>query len=74
MAVPREGRIERRLAAILAADVARCSVLVGAAETATARGAPRASDRRRFDSGQPHRPSPEDDWQRPTGVREIRWQ
>jgi class 3 adenylate cyclase len=39
----RQGRVERRLAAILAADIGGYSRLMGADEVGTARGAPRAS-------------------------------
>jgi hypothetical protein len=74
MVSPRQGRIERRLAAILAADVAAYSRLMGADEPGPARGAPRASDRRRSDGDQPYRLDLEDDWRRPAGVRGIRWQ
>jgi len=37
MAIPAQGRVERRLAAILAADVAGHSRLMGAGEVGTAR-------------------------------------
>ncbi len=74
MAPPGQIRIERRLAAILAADVAGYSRLMGADEAGTARGASRASDCLRSDSEQPYRSDLEDDRRRPAGVRRIRWQ
>ncbi len=71
MATPGQGRIEHRLAAILAANIAGYRRLMGADEAGTARGAPRASDRRRSGSDQPYRSA---DRRRPAGVRGTRWQ
>jgi hypothetical protein len=68
MATPGQGRIERRLAAILAADVAGYSRLTEAGELRAARDAPRASDGCRFDDG---RPCWSADRRRPAGVQGI---
>jgi hypothetical protein len=64
-------RMERRLAAILAANIAGYSRLMGADEAGTVRRAPRASNYRRSDNGQPCSSDPEGDHRRPAGVQRI---
>jgi hypothetical protein len=71
---PVQGRIERRLAAILAAGIAGYSRLMGADDAGTARGARKASNRRRSDRDEPYWSDLEDDRRRPGGVQGIRWQ